>query len=97
VNAQLSLEDIPTAVDAKARWQDDATAWLRLWLTTHPILFCEDVQAQLADAVGPPGDKAWLGPVVRRLAAVGAIRKDGYRQGSNGSPKDVWRSQRYFG
>lgn len=97
VNAQLSLEDIPTATDAKARWQDDATDWLLLWLTTHPVLFAEDVQEPLADAVGAPGQTSWLGPVVRRLVASGAILREGYRTGSNGSPKPVWLSTRWQG
>jgi len=92
---QLSLGDIPTEADAKARWQADATEWLRMWLTQHPVLFAEDVQSELADAVGPPAKTSWLGPVVKRLAASGAIARAGYRTGSNGSPKPVWESRRY--
>ena len=95
MNSQLSLTDIPTEEDARRRWQDEAFTWLERWLTQHPVLFAEDVQADLAVMVGVPVDKAWLGPVVRRLASAGYIRKDGYRTGSNGSPKDVWLSLRY--
>lgn len=102
MNAQLTLDDVP-GPRSKDDWCDGAFAFLQEWCVDHPLLFAEDVQGAVAAAVGwEPATTAWLGPVLKRLAAAGVIaaaRDDQgrrlYRDGSNGSPKPLWQSQLY--
>lgn len=80
------------------RWNSDAMAAVFLYCTAHPgrEFLTEDVRvfcAALDLADTPANEKAW-GPIIRKAAKDGIIKKVGYAQArsSNMSPKVLWRA-----
>lgn len=80
------------------RWTSDAMAAVSLYCTAHPAreFLTEDVRAFCAEldlADTPLNEKAW-GPIMRKAAKDGLIRKVGYAQArsSNMAPKVLWRA-----
>lgn len=83
------------AEDACEGWGDLALQFIRLYVAQHAGRFTAEDVVEAADEWGlikPPSDKAW-GPIFRRAAVLGIIRKDGFAvcRKRHCSPTVAWR------
>lgn len=84
------------AIKDDPRWTDDAMGAVAMYCTAHPgaEFLTEDVRdfcAELDLADAPENAKAW-GPLMRKAAKDGLIRKVGFApaRSSNMAPKVLW-------
>lgn len=78
------------------QWSEDAMSAVMMYCTAHPDseFLTEDVRdfcESLDLAETPKNGKAW-GPIMRKAATLGIVRKVGYglARSSNCSPKVLW-------
>jgi hypothetical protein len=79
-------------------WGDLALEWLRKYALEHASFISEEATdaARLWGLVEPSNSKAW-GPVFKKAAKEGIIKRDGYGNSTRRhcSPTPRWRSQTY--
>jgi hypothetical protein len=77
-------------------WRDQATRELVRFAREHGAAFLVEAARHAAAERGleaPPDSRAW-GAVTKRAHRAGLIEPAGFAQGSNGSPKPMWRASR---